>query len=105
MYAKNKFIKTLQLLGCYDVRLCSHTDYLGRRYYSGFITKPDTGLTVYLSAESFYNPHCDNKFLVRYAKEIGDYRGGVNRYTAPENSPFMVHTLLSSPNLYKRELS
>ena len=105
MYAKNKFIKTLQSLGCYDVRLCSNTDPFGRRYYSGFITSNETGLTVYINTESYYNAHCDNKFLLRYAREIGDYRGGVNRYAKPENSPYMVHTLLSSPNLYKKELS
>lgn len=105
MFAKTSFTNTLKKLGCYDIRLCSHTDPRGRRYYSGFIVNPKNNVVVYLNSESFYNNHCENKFLVRFARKVGDYTGGINNFCEPKNSPYFVHKLLTSPKMYAREFS
>jgi hypothetical protein len=103
MYSKKAFTQTLNKLGDYELNLRSFTDPRGRKYYSGFITNEELGLTVYVTSESFYNPHCDYKFCIRYARRVGDYNGGMNHFVKPENTPFMVHTFLQSPNMFREE--
>ena len=40
---------------------------------SGFVQNPSTGLTVYVTTE-------DNYFMCRYARDMNDYVGGINRW-------------------------
>lgn len=103
MYSKKKFTETLNKLGNYTINLRTFQNPRGHKYYSGFITNEELEITVYVTSECFYNPHCDNKFLVRYARKVGDYTGGINHFTKPENMPFMVHTFLQSPKMYSTE--
>lgn len=104
MYSKTKLTQTLTKLGTYDIRLSSKTDPSGRKFYSGFIINHNLDIVVYITTESYYNAHCENKFLVRYARNVGDYAGGINHFVLPNNSPFLLHEMLESPKMCNAEL-
>lgn len=105
MYSKAKLTQTLAKLGNYEAKLISQTDPRGRKFYSGFITNKEQDITIYLNSESYYNAHCDNKFLVRYAKRIGDYKGGINHFVSPQDSPYLIHQMLKSKKQYEAEIN
>ena len=96
MLSKSKFTDSLNKLGNYKVNLVTHLDPRGRKFYSGFISNPRNGKVVYVTTESYYNAHCENKFMARRVRYLGDYGGGnfPNLYAEPANAPMLVHTLL-----------
>ncbi len=98
-----KFKEMLLKYGDYDVNIRTNTNMNGKRYFSGFITKPGTTITVYINTESCYNPHCDNKALFRFARNTKDFTGGTNNYCMDVNLAFAVNQMFKSPVRYCEE--
>lgn len=95
MYSRSMFINSLNKLGNYEVSLVSHRDPQGRKYYSGFIYNSRNDKVAYMTSESYYNAHCQNKFMVRVARHRGDYVGaGINLYADGKNAPMLIHSLI-----------
>jgi hypothetical protein len=94
LISRRKFTDTINKLGNYEVKLSKKTTPQGFKCYSGFILSLDTGKCAYLDTESVFNPHCGYKVLVRSAREMYDYTGGMNNFVSSENSPYFVHNLL-----------
>ena len=100
-----KFKEMLLKYGDYNVNVRANTAPNGKRYFSGFITKDDSTIVVYVNTESCYNPHCDNKALVRYARNAKDFTGGSNNSCMDVNLAFTVNQMFKSPVRYCEEFS
>ena len=104
MITVKKFKNMLDKYGTFNYQISANRDQKGRRYFSGFITKSDSNIVVYLNTESCYNPHVENKCLIRYAKCTRDYTGGRNRFVMPLNMAFAINQMFKSPKDYALEM-
>lgn len=104
MLSLRTFKNLMSKYGEYDMRLKTYSDPRGRKYFSGFITNTDESMFVYVSTESCYNAHCENKMLVRYARNSKDTTGGMNRFVMPQNSAFYINEMFKSPKRRDAEL-
>lgn len=65
---------------------------------SGFISNPENGLVVYLDTEkSCYSPLSDRN-LVRYARNLKDFKGGYNEFAKDDDLLRKIVTMLEKPN-------
>ena len=59
------------------------TYYRGHFYISGFLKHKETGKLIYFSTSEIRNSNCWlDRILVRTAKDLQDYSGGANNFTA-----------------------
>lgn len=105
MISVNTFKKNLgKYNNSYTIELTHSYTPRRQRYFSGFITNPVNNIMVYITTESCYNAHCENKMLVRYVKSRNDCIGGINHFCLPLNSAYFIDKLLQSPREYLHEL-
>lgn len=97
MITLNTFKKLLAKYGEYELSISQQFNPRGQKFFSGFVRNPDNNLVLYITSESCYNAHCENKMMVRYAEKIGDYSGARNHYIMPNNSGYFISQLLNSP--------